>query len=56
MTDPSPSRHSYHDSAYSSHSSQSSDPSTSAFSVIQSPSGTMGRPALSNQSSPSKVN
>ena len=56
LTDPSPSRHSYHDSAYSSHSSQSSDPSApSAFSVIQSPTTTLARPALSNQSSPSKV-
>ena len=56
LGDPSPSRHSYHDSAYSSHSSQSSDPSApSAFSVIQSPTGSLARPALSTQSSPSKV-
>merc|ERR1719195_535022 len=58
LTEPSPSRHSYHDSAYSSHSSQSSDPSapsaSSAFSVIQSPTGSLARPALSTQSSPSK--
>merc|ERR1719412_139102 len=57
LGDPSPSRHSYHDSAYSSHSSQSSDnPPASAFSVIQqhqSPPA-LARPPLSTQSSPSK--
>ena len=60
LGDPSPSRHSYHDSAYSSHSSQSSDnPPASAFSVIQHqqspPAPALARPALSTQSSPSKV-
>merc|ERR1719445_1568077 len=59
LGDPSPSRHSYHDSAYSSHSSQSSDnPPASAFSVIQHhqspPAPAMARPPLSTQSSPSK--
>merc|ERR1712098_909242 len=49
--DPSPSRHSYHDSAYSSHSSHSSD--NPAFSVIPS-STTLPRPPLSTQSSPAK--
>jgi len=51
VADPSPSRHSYHDSAYSSHSSHSSD--NPAFSVIQ-PSTTLPRPPLSTQSSPAK--
>jgi hypothetical protein len=51
VADPSPSRHSYHDSAYSSHSSHSSD--NPAFSVIP-PTTTMPRPPLSTQSSPSK--
>ena len=46
--DPSPSRHSYHDSAYSSHSSHSSD--NPAFSVLPSE----RRPPLSTQSSPAK--
>lgn len=58
LGDPSPSRHSYHDSAYSSHSSQSSDnPPASAFSVIQQHQSppTPARPPLSTQSSPSKV-
>lgn len=56
ISDPSPSRHSYHDSAYSSHSSQSSD-NPSAFSVISPPSSssTLHRPPLSTQSSPTKV-
>jgi len=53
IADPSPSRHSYHDSAYSSHSSQSSD-NPSAFSVIT-PNSTHVRPPLSTQSSPSKT-
>ena len=51
VADPSPSRHSYHDSAYSSHSSHSSD--NPAFSVIPS-STTLPRPPLSTQSSPAK--
>lgn len=51
VADPSPSRHSYHDSAYSSHSSHSSD--NQAFSVIP-PTNTLPRPPLSTQSSPSK--
>ena len=52
ISDPSPSRHSYHDSAYSSHSSQSSDRDpSSAFSVIS----PQARPPLSTQSSPTKV-
>jgi len=51
VADPSPSRHSYHDSAYSSHSSHSSD--NPAFSVIP-PSTTLPRPPLSTQSSPAK--
>merc|ERR1719323_1829280 len=51
ISDPSPSRHSYHDSAYSSHSSQSSDRDpSSAFSVIS----PQARPPLSTQSSPTK--
>jgi hypothetical protein len=52
VADPSPSRHSYHDSAYSSHSSHSSD--NPAFSVIPS-STTLPRPPLSTQSSPAKT-
>merc|ERR1719317_1427745 len=51
VADPSPSRHSYHDSAYSSHSSHSSD--NPAFSVIPS-STTLPRPPPSTQSSPAK--
>jgi len=51
VADPSPSRHSYHDSAYSSHSSHSSD--NPAFSVIP-PTTTLPRPPLSTQSSPAK--
>lgn len=51
VADPSPSRHSYHDSAYSSHSSHSSD--NPAFSVIP-PTTTMPRPPQSTQSSPAK--
>jgi hypothetical protein len=46
--DPSPSRHSYHDSAYSSHSSHSSD--NPAFSVLPAE----RRAPASNQSSPAK--
>jgi len=52
VADPSPSRHSYHDSAYSSHSSHSSD--NPAFSVISPTSTTLPRPPLSTQSSPAK--
>eukprot|EP00092_Neocalanus_flemingeri_P004363 GFUD01004693.1.p1 GENE.GFUD01004693.1~~GFUD01004693.1.p1 ORF type:complete len:777 (+),score=188.63 GFUD01004693.1:179-2509(+) len=51
VADPSPSRNSYHDSAYSSHSSHSSD--NPAFSVIPQ-TATLPRPPLSTQSSPSK--
>ena len=59
--DPSPSRHSYHDSAYSSHSSHSSD--NPAFSVLPSEEGgrrrsselpSERRPPASTQSSPAK--
>jgi len=52
VADPSPSRHSYHDSAYSSHSSHSSD--NPAFSVIPPTTTTLPRPPLSTQSSPAK--
>merc|ERR1712106_1046352 len=49
VADPSPSRHSYHDSAYSSHSSDNP-----AFSVIPPTTTTLPRPPLSTQSSPAK--